>query len=371
MAVYRPIGFDPNKTTRNMLEEQIFTAIVQSTTTDYQIQIFDISDNSLKYDSGKVNLATTLYATETLSITIPITVAMATVRNLKYYITVWNGTENAFSREIPFTNYENPILTVSVPSTVDTQSYEFVGTQTQAQGIDASRYKYTLYANNSTQIATSDWIYNSSLKYTFENFVNNTTYKIKCESYDANELYAVSATYTFIVEYEEPSVTITPTVENIKEMSAIKVGWGGAYIVEGDLTGTSSYVENFLYGENYGLSLTSGSYVDWEDVFTNQEYVISFIYSGDKTGDLLTLSNTDTLDYITIGHDGTRFYRNQNGVYKYTTSIPLLSSNAYLIMMNAENIMIKQFPIGGDWESWSASTWGFLANNFTWQQILG
>jgi len=345
MAVYRPIGFSPNNTTIDMLEIQVFTAIMQSTTTDYALKIFKISDNTVLYDSGKVNLTVALYATEQLNITVPITPSIGTVRDLKYTITVWNLQETVTSREIPFKNYEMPTLSVTVPNTINEQSYEFIGVQSQPQGIIVERFKYELYDNNFNKISSSGYIYNSSLRYTFSNFLDNTQYKITCETYDINGIYTKSQTYNFLVDYESPSVLFKPLVENIKNTSAIRLSWAGAYSLEGVSTGTISYIDDFIYLGNTGIDIETSSNVKWDSVNILEDNTVSFLFKPKSTGfsgNILNLSNTTDGISLNIGFNGSAFYKEQNGIYQYSINFSLSTSIVYLIVIYDDKLIIKE-----------------------------
>lgn len=350
-TVYRPIGLSPNQETRDMLLEQIFTAIVQSTTTDYQLRIYNLATNALLYDSTKITLGTTLFATETISITVPITGALATVRELKWTLEVWNSSDSVVSRETPFTNYEAPTASLSsVPATITEQSYEFIIAYNQNQGIEPESYILNLYDSSQNLIDTSNVIYNSSLKFTFENFVDGTVYFVRGLVVDQNELEADTGFVQFTVDYTEPSVNFTPTVENLPNSAGIEITWVGAYILEGVATGTINYVDDFLYVGNKGLEVTSGSNVEWEGVNIEAQYTASLWHNpndGLFDGDIIEFQNTDTSDFIKIGYDNSenKFYRNQNGIFEYTVDFVFNETNAYLIIFTATTIEIKVFTI--------------------------
>jgi len=356
MSVYRPILLDPNsssnseRATLDMLQIQTVSAIVQSTTTDYQVNINKISDNTLLYDSTKITLGSPVYAGNSLDIELPIIVALAGIANLKWTLRVWNGVDEALSRETPFLNYEEPVTTMTVPASVNGQSYEFSVTYTQPQSAEISRYRLTLYDDAQIEITNSGWIYNSSGVYTFENFIDGQDYYVRSEVYDINTVYSESPLYGFVVDYTKPSVTFVPVATNKKYLSAIEIEWSGAYLLEGSATGVFTYQDDFLYMENTGVNIPDGSYIEWTGVNIGAEYVASLFHNplnGTFTGDIIKFENDATGIYQCIGYDSAtqRFYRNQNELYDYTSSFSFDENNVYLIMFTAESIHIKVFFI--------------------------
>ena len=367
-TVYRPIGLEPNNETRDMTEAQIFTGVVQNTTTDYQVRIYDLSDNTLLYDSGKVT--DSYYATETLSVTIPITPAIATVRELKWTLEIFNGADSVLSREIPFTNYEPPTVNLSsTPATITEQSYEFEITYSHPQSIEPISYEIELYDSTDELIRTSGVINNASLRYTFENFLDNTVYKVKGYVTDANNIEVETSLTQFAVDYLEPSLTFSPTVENKPEVGGIEIKWGGAYSITGSATGDYRYIENFVEEDNYGVQLDSGAYIRWEDVDIGDDNVTMILFQPNTAsfdGDIVKYTNTDTNVYLSLGYDysQTKFYREQGGIRQYTEDFELGTSSVYLLYWSSEYLKLTVYPKDISWEeadiTWSTAT-------FTWE----
>jgi hypothetical protein len=323
---------------------QDFSVIVQSTTTHYRIKIYNVLNNALLYDSTKITLSTILYATEELIMEIPITASLAGNSSLKYTVEVWNGANSAISREIPFFNLSSPTLDLVVPPIVDSQFFEFQATLTQSQGVEASRFKYTLLDENEEELDNSGWVYNSSLRHTFSNFLDDTIYNVKCECYDAFESYATTGNVSFIVDYQEPSMTFKPSVREIKSISAIELKWANAYSLEGDAIGTYSFLDNYVEFENNALSLDSDSKISWANVKTNKDFVYSFLFqppSSSFSGVITRLTNTETLEFLEIGYDGQRFYKSQNGVEKVNADFAISENEIYLIYLTKTELQTK------------------------------
>lgn len=377
MAIYRPILFSPSiGETMDMTEPQIFSAVLTSKVTDYQLRIYDNDNGDLVYDSTKTALTEALYSDEVLAHTVPITVAIDEVRELKWTLQIWNGLESLASnqlREIYFKNYETPTISLSVPSIIESQKYEFIGIYNHEQDLPPLSYRYILYSSTNDIIEESEWIYKESLKYTFEDFLNLTSYKIKIEVYDINNIFIESSVYTFGITYESPSVTFTPFVENLEDESCINVKWSGAYAIEGDSTGTLSYVEDYLSTGNFGLKLENGSDVVWDNVNISDSYTYTFLWSTDKadfSGPISRIENSDTGHFYEIGLEGSKFYRNVDNIITYTSEdYPLASVYVYLIGIQYNTLYIKPIAIASDWNNIISMTWGDLTT-YTWIDIL-
>jgi len=351
-TVYRPFGLQPNglttDKTRNMLLEQIFEATVQTSTSDYQVRIYKLSDNTLLYDSGKINLVTPLYASQELLVTIPITGALATERDLKWTLELWNGVDSAVSKETSFVNYELPTISLSVPATITEQSHQFIGLYSQNQGIGVSRFRFALYDSTQVLIEQTEWVYNSSLEKTFENFLDNADYYVECEVYDLNEQYATTDLVLFFVDYVAPSVSFVPTVINIANSATIQIKWIGAYILEGLSSGIISFISNFLYIGNNGLQINDGSYAYWEDVYIEEQFTASFIWqpnSDSFDGRFFGLNNVISGKYIEIGYSQTigAFYKKNSDGSEYGNPLILDSSKAYILIIVGTTLTIKEY----------------------------
>lgn len=237
MAIYKPILFSPaTGETRDMLVLQTFSATLVSKVTDYQIRIYNTS-GVLLYDSNKITLQKTMYSGERLEHIVPITEALGEIRELKWTLKVWNGLEtidDSELREMLLKNYEHPIVSITALIDDTLSSYEnmFNADYFQAQNIEPYKYRYLLYDNYNNLLKNTGWIFNESLNYKFDGFVNGSIYKIKIELYNINNNYTESDFYTFSVIYQEPSLNFIPTVENVEDESCMSIKWSGAYSID-------------------------------------------------------------------------------------------------------------------------------------------
>ena len=371
-TIYRLIGLSPNQETRNMLQSQIFSAIAQSSITDYQLRIYELSTSNLLYDSTKISA--TLYATEEFSVVVPITPALATIRELKWTIEAWNGTDSVTTRETPFMNYETPSANLaSTPSTVTNQEYEFNITYSHPQDIQPNNFEIELYDSTETLLQTSDVIYNSSLRYTFDNFLDGTVYKVKGYIEDNNGVKIETSMTQFAVDYSEPSLTFAPSVENKSLVSGIEIKWGGAYSLSGTIDGTYVYVEDFLYTDNVGIRLDETTKITWTDVNIEETNIGSLLINPstiDYNGEITRYTNTSSGTYLSIGYSETtnQFYREQNGAKEYTQEFTLSPLNAYLLYWSTSKLIIYTYPQGSPWSEIATDQWSDITV-LTWGDI--
>jgi hypothetical protein len=99
---------------------------------------------------SKTALANMLYDKQTGSIILPAN-TVTQKGALKWQLSLWNssnGGEMVSSGEMIFTNMTTPTVNFNPTTPVTTKSISFAPTFTQAEGIQAKRYNYVLYAKN-------------------------------------------------------------------------------------------------------------------------------------------------------------------------------------------------------------------------------
>lgn len=368
----------PAQITVNMASPPDFIFIAQSNVTKYQLKIYDISDNTELYDGGEITPVTPLYSTQSVTVSIPSQPSFTGVTSMFWTVTVWNGTDQSDVRTsigMPFTNYQTPTLTLTVPATITEQSYEFVSTWSHPDDIDVIRYKYTLLDGYDDILEETAWIENSSLRYEFDGFLSGSVYRVFSEAYDANDIYVKSSTSQFLVEYDAPSIPFTPTVENERNTSSILLTTTGAYVHTGVGSGTYSFVEDFgNIDGNWGLRQEAGSVITWTGVPIEPENTAGLlrIFEDGYSGKIFKLSNTDTGDYFELGYTDGRFYREQNGTYSISSLYSLSSDYIYLIYVVNSDINVFAFYPSGSWlELVNENTvWTDIGETLTWTEFV-
>lgn len=245
----------------------------------------------------------------------------------------------AISDEMPFMVYNIPTVSLTV-STLTSQSYEFVPTYTHTQGVLVNKFQAFLYDADSVLIDSSDLIYSSNVRYTFNGFLSGTVlvpryYGIKFIITNNAGQISDTGIITFDVLYSSPSLIISAVAENICKDSCIKVSWGNLIQISGDLVGHADYLDNYLTLGGYGLSLDSGTTLDYVGVemlvggtlpfFMWQPLSITF------TGLIAEFENSTTTENIKIYYDGTKFYQDRGGVILNNLPLSLTLNGAYLI----------------------------------------
>jgi len=322
-----------------MASNQDFTCQVNGTSiTDYQIIIYKVSDNSTLYDSTKITLSPSLYDKDTLTHTI--TGGTVTYRGaVKWTITTYSSALYATTTETLFYNQTIPTLTFSPPATITSKFYDFTATYAQTESIALKRFKFIWATSAGVEIEDSGWFYSSNIHYQFDGFTNGVSYKVKCIIENQLGVEIDSGYKSFTTTYStQPSLILVPTVTLLASSSAIKVDWSGAFQALGVVTGTSSYVDDFLITGNHGLQLDDSSLIDFT-VAIPIDFTAMVVYQPDATftsGIMVRLGS----DYD-IGYTDGRFYFNNNGTIVY--GIPrTLPTTPFLIGIRDQDALIIQ-----------------------------
>lgn len=308
MAIYQGSYLSPQNISIDGTQNNVFQCQVNGTSvTDYQLIIYQM-DNTIIYDTTKINLTTPLYNKNIFTLTIPAS-TFANNQQLKWTITFWEGTSSATSRETPFYAYTIPTVSMTVGATITSQQATFTATYSQAEGVALNRW-YMVFLNASDNIILqTPYSYSGLISYIFTGFLNNTTYKVYTVVENQLGVITQSDTYTFDVSYSPPSTNIVPSVTLLPDLSAIQTDWSLPIQVTGAITGTSSYVPGLFTPTNTGLKLDSGSYVEFDlDIPSN--FTTTFAYIPDPSFTSGIFVELDALDGTTyqIGYDGTKYY---------------------------------------------------------------
>ena len=311
MSAYLIINPYPKNTALDMSVEQVFTATVSGDLiTDYQLIIYNNDTSAVLYDTGVITLATALLNAETLSVTIP-AASVTNNQELKWSLQTWDDTDTVDTlEEIFFFGYAEPTLTQVVPATITTQEYEFSATWAQSDGLRPKKYQVYIYDEDGELSQDSGMIENGGLVQTFSGFRDTYTYQIKFEAYDEFNRVATSTIETFIVDYAEPNVNITPTTIANEETGSIDILLGNPAVIPGTITGTVTYETNVLYPGDVWISLTGLDGVSW-DVDVPSTFTVESTFKVPVGFEDYIISLDDGA-YKLI-YDGTRFMGNLNG----------------------------------------------------------
>lgn len=358
-TIYQPTSFFPENVTIDTFEDQTFTCLVNGQRiTDYQVRFYQISDNSLVYDTGKINLSPNYYFNgDTMEIFFP-AFTLPINSKLKYTIEYWNNLESVMSPEIFFITNVTPILTLLLPSLVEEKRLLVEGVYDQAHGIPLKEWYLELLDSNDNIIAKTPVSSRGFISYTFDGLLSGSSYKVKGYLTTRDNISVQSPLYTFNVQYEHPLIEIAPFVHFVEEKVAVDLEFGDIVQLAGQGFGSFNYVDNFIYDGNKALYLDEGAYVEWNvDILENSTHhlIIQFPFGSNFEGEIFRFDNTENGDFFSVGYQDGRFYKNLNNE-EILYSLPAeMSSNYFLIAVRNQWVRIYE------WYVFQGNPHGFLA----------
>lgn len=348
MAVYLPTFLVPSVgQSIDFTQSQNFSAQVNGLViTHYQIRIYNNSTNALLYDIGKLALSPNLYDKQILSHTVPAN-SVTNGLELKWTLQVWENTSTVTSREIYFKGYGNPTFSVTIPETINSKTYEFVGVYSHPQNVNIKRFQFKIYDSSNNVLENSGDIYSANTKYKPKNisFINGNTYKVEGICEDINGVIVSSGIKTFSVDYPRPSLSIVPDATVNHKTSGVIVKWSKAIQKNGTVVGTYSYVNNFISQGNKGLLIDASSNLSYM-VDIPKDFTVQVIYRpemGFTSGIMVELDSS-----YKVGYEQGRFYFKNNGTEVYSLPISL-PSNLFMIVMRSQDVLIIQNNIILSW----------------------
>lgn len=330
--IYIPTFLSPKNSTINPTVINTFTCQINGNSCNkYRLRIYKNSDNTLIYDTTEITI-TALYDKDTLSVNIPANTMIAN-NEYKWTIQVFEGTLSATSGETLVKAYGSATVTLTVPATINSKTYEFTSIFSHPQSIGIKKFKYILLDNDNNLITDTGYQFSGKLKFIYNGFLNNTSYKIECKVVDQNDIEVSSGIKTFTVSYSQPSLNIKPTTEILKDKSAIKIKWSNATQRNGTATGTTSFVNDFITTGNHGYQLGNDGTLEY---ILDIPIDFTCVYKISATGAFYCELGTT----YTIGYDGERFYFNNNGIT--VSGLPrTLPSSPFIIAIKPTYVIIK------------------------------
>lgn len=140
-------------------------------------------------------------------------------------------TKSVWSPLYTFKARKNPTLTITkfdgglLPDKITGKSFVFKGNYAQEQNTSWALYKWDLYDSNNFLIKTTDWVNTANMIFEFDGFINNNDYTIKLNVENIDGVF-VSASHSFLVEYEAISIETPVKVSKICDNNAVDVSWG-------------------------------------------------------------------------------------------------------------------------------------------------
>jgi hypothetical protein len=352
MGLYQPqIIYPYNETVDASSSAVTFSLTIRGTQCiKYTIYLYDVATNTEQYTDTQT-LGSTLYDGDDLDIDVD----MSALGADSYYWKAdlyYDSTHYITTDYYPFTASSPPSLTFSpsVPSTITSPSWQFIGSYTQAENIEVKYWEIRLYDSAVTQaqitagtaeyLQTSGETWSNNIRYTFNGLISGSSYQIQGTGITQGDIAFSTVLTAFNVAYVVPVSSAQP-IAVLNDDSSITINWGNIVSITGVVTGSSSYVAHYLYAGNYGLHLESGADVTFPLDF-NAPFTMHWICTPEAgfTGDMGEINDTAGINYIKLGYDGAKFYLNINGNYYYGTP-EVLSTNPYKLSIISDSITIS------------------------------
>jgi len=297
----------------------------------YIIYIYDVATNTQQY-TATVTLGTTLYDGETLNIVVDISALGANSYYWKIDLYYGAGVSDYIISNYYTFNASTPptiAFSPSVPSTITTPSYTFIGSYVQAEGIEVKYFAIKIYNSTTTQaqitagtataMMTSGETWSNNIRYTANGLISLTSYQVQITGMTQKNVAFATALTAFTVAYTVPNSLVHPTA-TLNDDTSVTLDWGKNVAITGTTSGSVSYEANYLFTGNVGLNLAAGANVqfalDFSAPFT-QKWIQT--PAAGFTGVLGGVEDTAGVNYLYLGYDGTKFYLNINGNYYYYT----------------------------------------------------
>jgi hypothetical protein len=299
--------------------------------TDYQLMVYKNSDNTLVYNTGKINSSNQYHI-------VPSGVLVNGIA-YKWRVTTYS---NAFSANSNWTFFQANSLhtiTISIPTIINTQNYVASFIYNQSEGIGLKQYRGLLYDNAATPnlIQDSDWIYisatpNQVINYKISGLVSGNSYKFQLLTKNQQDAEVDTDLYSFNVSYTYPD-NIPEFTVNPNNNGSIKLSWTNLKQIFGTVTGSYTYIDGKF---NKDIHLDLNGVLSYTEKIP-EGFTIAFWLklNSDFSGDFLRIGSD-----FSVGYDNTigRFYyKNQ---YRITAGLPRILPTDYFLIAVSSNRLI-------------------------------
>lgn len=307
---------------------------------NYTLQVLSIN-NVVVYTSGLVNIAANpLFDKDILDVIVPAN-SLVNGNTYKWKLTVGDGVNSVTSREILFFAYKVPTVSVSIPETITSRSFEFVGSYSQENGIPVRTWRMELVDADYELLESSGDSYSGNIRYSVDSLVNGRDYSLILY-FETETGYKDTQEYNFTVSYDESSSTIKPTATSIQNLGAMEINWANPVVINGDLIGTHNF--NSKIAELYSLRMMSDASLEYEvdipPIFT-MSFIISIKdYVGGRWVFCRLLSDDEPLE---IGYDTNRFFYVKGDSEQITREIDWSDADYFLVVIRPTYVSFTKF----------------------------
>jgi len=351
-VVYKATNLSPQNSAIDADELNRFSWEHQgSAQTDYRVYVYNNSTGALLHDSTKTTSTNEYYDLPALTLSNGV--------ECKWYVATYSGTasedssyEFFLTETTPDATFTDPIFSATPVPSLTTQDYTFKVDYDQDEDIAIKRFKFTLYNSaGTTEIDTSDWVYEFTPEWIFEGMVNNTTYQIECLVETQDDIQGTTGKESFEISYTVPSNA--PNIELIPNNSngSIYVSWGALKQAEGTVSGgTSAYVTGKF---DNAIDLEQGATeLDYTESFNDTIYTFTFWvkFTSDSltnwiVGDEAFLEFNGGNKKLCYDIAAEQFYYDDNSVVTYAdvwTEFSTIVNEWIFIGITCDDIVIKQ-----------------------------
>lgn len=341
MAIYQATNLEPNRRAIDVTEANNFTCTVNGTSITRRILRIYAIDGSTALYTNDLTLSPALNDKDTLTVEVPANPSPQITNGNQYRweIETFENATSVVSNAVAFIANARPVVGLTIPNPVPTQSFTFTPTYSQAQGIPV-QFSYFRFLNaDGSLLLETPRNFSSNLSYTLSGLRDNLSYQVELIGQTQNGVQFNIPLQTFNVDYASPNINIKPTVTQDRNTSIINIAWSSIVIIPGSSTGTFNYIPNFLFQGNSALNLNESSTISWNVNVPNEFYeIIRIQLTSGFTGDLPELINGS--DVYRVGYDGTRWYFNNKGAMGFSDAVAL-STNPLYIVVRPTDVVIR------------------------------
>lgn len=279
MPMYAPTFLSPDNIGIDATLNNTFTWQPGGDQVAFQLYIYNNANNTQVYDSTKITSSISSHEVPADTLT--------NGNEYKWFVrTYWDETNYVDSDWVLFKANSFPTITLTVPTTIETQNYTFVGTYSQAEGILVKKFKFVLYDNDDEVLRETDWVYSQTVQYEITGLLNNTIYKIQCFVVDQNEMEAESPVYSFTTDYDIPDDISELVIIPLNDIGSIKLDWTNIKQILGNVQGDYEFIQGIEKG-----------FITEEDFRTGESINLNYLVDG---GLKYTYSSKTWNDYLNM-----------------------------------------------------------------------
>lgn len=291
--------------------------------TAYKIDILSNVDNSLVWTSNKIT-----------SYSLKHKIPAATLTNGNEYkitVSIWNQANSSIISDAEiFQTSSRPVVTVNTVGTVNSFSYNFSATYSQAESVSLRSYTANLYDDKKNLIDKSSIKTILPMEHLFSNLQTEQQYYIEFQATSSKGLTGTSGLVLFDVFYFRPKMSVDLQGRNI-ENAGIELSWFVSQII-----GTT---DGSLFIGNEKIDTTNGTKVWFDNGFTIEgDYSLKlWIESLENKVDLIVLNGEN--GQITLQY---HFLDEKFHLYKISTNGLITEWVSESVVGNSFVVLIQQ-----------------------------